>query len=140
MVADGTLDAYAEYGLQEYDWAAGALIANEAGVPVRRPAWQVSDTTPDWVIAGDIGLDHHVLEVDPNHPIGRTHLTGSVTSDTPQDWIAQLTADHPAVGGVLQVGNYQVRCTAEAASVTVEATGPADQASTLQQRLGDVRW
>ena len=33
MVADGTLDAYAEFGTQEYDWAAGALIAEEAGVP-----------------------------------------------------------------------------------------------------------
>lgn len=37
MVADGTLDSYAERGLNEHDWAAGALIAEEAGAVVLRP-------------------------------------------------------------------------------------------------------
>jgi myo-inositol-1(or 4)-monophosphatase len=37
MVADGTLDVYAERGLNEHDWAAGALIAEEAGAWVHRP-------------------------------------------------------------------------------------------------------
>lgn len=37
MVADGTLDAYLERGLNEHDFAAGALIAEEAGVHVHRP-------------------------------------------------------------------------------------------------------
>jgi myo-inositol-1(or 4)-monophosphatase len=37
MVADGTLDGYAEQGLHEHDWAAGALIAEEAGALVVRP-------------------------------------------------------------------------------------------------------
>ncbi|CEA07561.1 Inositol-1-monophosphatase [Arthrobacter saudimassiliensis] len=37
LVADGTLDAYLEQGLNEYDYAAGALIAEEAGVAVVRP-------------------------------------------------------------------------------------------------------
>ncbi len=37
MVADGTLDAFVERGLHEHDFAAGALIAEEAGVPVHRP-------------------------------------------------------------------------------------------------------
>lgn len=37
MVADGTLDAYIERGLNEHDWAAAALIAEEAGAVVRRP-------------------------------------------------------------------------------------------------------
>lgn len=37
MVADGTLDGYAEQGLHEHDWAAGALIAEEAGAFVARP-------------------------------------------------------------------------------------------------------
>ncbi|TFI01221.1 inositol monophosphatase family protein [Micrococcus lylae] len=55
MVADGTLDAYAEYGTQEYDWAAGALIAEEAGVPVVRPAHPDGDAHPDWMLAGDLG-------------------------------------------------------------------------------------
>lgn len=37
MVADGTLDAYGERGLHEHDWAAGILIAEEAGAWVHRP-------------------------------------------------------------------------------------------------------
>lgn len=37
LVADGTLDAYAERGIHTHDWAAGALIAEEAGVVVERP-------------------------------------------------------------------------------------------------------
>ncbi|MDK1360250.1 inositol monophosphatase family protein [Arthrobacter sp. zg-Y1219] len=43
MVADGTLDGYHERGLNEYDYAAGALIAEEAGVPVLRPGKPGSD-------------------------------------------------------------------------------------------------
>lgn len=43
MVADGSLDAYSERGLNEYDYAAGALIAEEAGVPVRRPDLPADD-------------------------------------------------------------------------------------------------
>lgn len=37
MVADGTLDGYSERALHEHDWAAGALIAHEAGAVVHRP-------------------------------------------------------------------------------------------------------
>ncbi|MEC5200228.1 myo-inositol-1(or 4)-monophosphatase [Arthrobacter sp. PL16] len=37
MVADGSLDAFVERGLNEHDLAAGALIAEEAGVTVHRP-------------------------------------------------------------------------------------------------------
>lgn len=54
MVADGTLDAYAEFGTQEYDWAAGALVAEEAGVAVRRPASGDGAADPDWMVAGDV--------------------------------------------------------------------------------------
>lgn len=36
-IADGALDAYLEYGLNEHDFAAGALIAREAGAWVRTP-------------------------------------------------------------------------------------------------------
>lgn len=36
-VADGSLDAFIETDLQEHDWAAGALIAEEAGATVQRP-------------------------------------------------------------------------------------------------------
>lgn len=37
MIADATLDAYGERGLNEHDWAAGALIAEESGAWVHRP-------------------------------------------------------------------------------------------------------
>lgn len=38
MAAEGKVDAYFERGLGIYDWAAGALIAEEAGVQVARAA------------------------------------------------------------------------------------------------------
>jgi myo-inositol-1(or 4)-monophosphatase len=37
LVADGTVDAYFERHTKEYDWAAGFLIAEEAGLKVKRP-------------------------------------------------------------------------------------------------------
>ncbi|QTF70900.1 inositol monophosphatase family protein [Arthrobacter woluwensis] len=37
LVADGTHDCYGERGLNEHDWSAGALVAEEAGCWVRRP-------------------------------------------------------------------------------------------------------
>lgn len=37
LAADGTLDGFIEADLFEYDWAAGALIAEEAGMQVTRP-------------------------------------------------------------------------------------------------------
>ncbi|MEE1620008.1 inositol monophosphatase family protein [Zafaria sp. Z1313] len=49
LVADGVLDAYAEYGTHVHDWSAGALIAEEAGAAVVRPA-----TTPGWSVAGRV--------------------------------------------------------------------------------------
>ena len=54
MVADGTLDAYAELGTQEHDWAAGALIAEEAGVVVHRPRHPDGGARPDWALAGTL--------------------------------------------------------------------------------------
>ncbi|MCX2953335.1 inositol monophosphatase family protein [Lentzea sp. NEAU-D7] len=36
-VAAGRLDAYAEHGLGRWDWAAGGLVASEAGAVVRLP-------------------------------------------------------------------------------------------------------
>ena len=37
MVAAGRLDAHYEHGLNVWDWAAGALIASEAGAHVQLP-------------------------------------------------------------------------------------------------------
>ena len=50
-VAEGVLDAYFERDIKEYDWAAAALIAEEAGVPVIRPQ-DVGDATVVGVVEG----------------------------------------------------------------------------------------
>ena len=42
-VAAGWLDGYYEVGLKRWDWAAGALIASEAGAEVRLPAADAAD-------------------------------------------------------------------------------------------------
>lgn len=65
MVADGTVEAYAEYGTWEHDWAAGALIVEESGAPVRRPIAADSDVRPDWLIAGDLAVGHDRLDPAP---------------------------------------------------------------------------
>ena len=38
-VAEGAIDAYYERDIKEYDWAAAALIAEEAGLTVQRPEY-----------------------------------------------------------------------------------------------------
>jgi len=48
MVAEGSLDSYIHAGLGEHDWAAGALIAEEAGAAVQRPG---GGSGSDWTIA-----------------------------------------------------------------------------------------
>ncbi|MFJ3957554.1 inositol monophosphatase family protein [Arthrobacter sp. NPDC090010] len=60
LVADGTHDCYGERGLNEHDWAAGALIAEESGCWVRRPRLrspldggpQDEDRLASWTCAG----------------------------------------------------------------------------------------
>ncbi|KNH17453.1 inositol monophosphatase [Arthrobacter sp. ZBG10] len=64
LVADGTHDAYGERGLNEHDFAAGALVAEEAGCWVRRPRLTSPlDGGPDdadrlaaWTCAGTLEL------------------------------------------------------------------------------------
>lgn len=64
LVAEGTHDAYGERGLNEHDFAAGALIAEEAGCWVRRPRLtSVLDGGPSdderlaaWTCAGPLEL------------------------------------------------------------------------------------
>lgn len=140
MVADGTLDAYAEYGLQEYDWAAGALIAEEAGVPVRRPAWKQSETTPDWTLAGDLGIAHHQLDLHPAHPIGRTVLNGTIPTQDPHGWMQDHTGGQPTTTYAVTIANFTVEYTAAEDAVTVSATGPVDGVDQLKQQLGTVHW
>lgn len=58
-IAEGALDAYLEFGLFEHDFAAGALIAQEAGAWVRRPQLSAainglpaaSETLANWTAA-----------------------------------------------------------------------------------------
>lgn len=45
MVADGTIDAYYEAGIKEWDWAGAMVVAEEAGLNVIRPKF-----------AGDLGV------------------------------------------------------------------------------------
>ena len=53
-VASGWLDGFAEHGLHRWDWAAGALIAAEAGAVVRLPPPRIR--LPPGGDAGDRGL------------------------------------------------------------------------------------
>ncbi len=53
MVAAGRLDAYYEDGLNVWDWAAGALIAAEAGARLRLPP---ADGTAGLVVAAAPGI------------------------------------------------------------------------------------
>ncbi|MFH5880480.1 inositol monophosphatase family protein [Arthrobacter sp. NA-172] len=64
LVADGTHDAFGERGLNEHDYAAGALIAEEAGCWVRRPRLTSpldggptdADRLEAWTCAGTLEL------------------------------------------------------------------------------------
>lgn len=48
LVAQGSLDAFVEDDLALHDWAAGALIAEEAGAEVRRPAGRDGGMSARW--------------------------------------------------------------------------------------------
>jgi len=53
MVAAGRLDAYYEDGVHVWDWAAGALIAAEAGARLRLPS---ADGGPGLIVAAAPGI------------------------------------------------------------------------------------
>ncbi|MEU4741524.1 inositol monophosphatase family protein [Actinosynnema sp. NPDC023658] len=54
-VAAGRLDAYAEHNLGRWDWAAGALVAREAGAVVHLPG-EVPELGPDATFAAAPGI------------------------------------------------------------------------------------
>lgn len=62
MVAAGRLDAYYEHGLQVWDWAAGALIAAEAGALVMLPASEGSGDRADLLLAAAPGVGGSLVE------------------------------------------------------------------------------
>ncbi|MGW4631226.1 inositol monophosphatase family protein [Nocardia sp. NPDC004415] len=55
-VAAGRLDAYYEHGLNAWDWAAGALIAAEAGAVVRVPAVTVGGAEGELTVVAAPGV------------------------------------------------------------------------------------
>jgi myo-inositol-1(or 4)-monophosphatase len=56
MVADGRLDAYYEVGVNVWDWAAGALIAQEAGAVLRLPPLEPGDDQSGVIVAAAPGI------------------------------------------------------------------------------------
>src|SRR5699024_10190508 len=80
------------------------------------------------------------VDVDEQHPVGRTVLNGTVETNDPAGWIASIQDSSPAEHTNITVGNFIVDCTVGDGVVSVTATGPADQVHTLEQRLAAVRW
>ncbi len=60
MVAAGRLDAHYEHGLNEWDWAAGALIAAEAGAVVVLPG--LEEEGAELLLAAAPGVAGHLIE------------------------------------------------------------------------------
>ncbi len=56
MVAEGRVDAHYEHGLNLWDWAAGALIAAEAGARLRLPAPEASGAEGALMVAAAPGI------------------------------------------------------------------------------------
>jgi myo-inositol-1(or 4)-monophosphatase len=55
-VAAGWVDGYFEHGLSRWDWAAGALIAEEAGAIVRLPGLATDGLAADMIVAAAPGV------------------------------------------------------------------------------------
>ncbi|MDA0249945.1 MAG: inositol monophosphatase family protein [Mycobacterium sp.] len=62
LVAAGALDAYYEHGLHVWDWAAGALIAAEAGASVVLPAPDASGGGGGLLVASAPGVAAQLIE------------------------------------------------------------------------------
>lgn len=62
LVAAGRVDAYFEVGIQPWDWAAGALVATEAGAVTLGPSEHVPPGS-DFFIAGSPGLAHQLRDL-----------------------------------------------------------------------------
>ncbi|MFI6771704.1 inositol monophosphatase family protein [Nocardia sp. NPDC050412] len=63
FVAEGRIDAYYEHGLNAWDWAAGALIAAEAGAQLRLPAATSPGTAGELVVAAAPGVANELTEL-----------------------------------------------------------------------------
>ncbi len=63
MVAAGRADAHYEHGLSPWDWAAGALIAQEAGAVVIVPAADSSSADGALTLAAAPGIAEALIEL-----------------------------------------------------------------------------
>ncbi|WP_062989003.1 inositol monophosphatase family protein [Nocardia anaemiae] len=63
FVAEGRIDAYYEHGLNAWDWAAGALIAAEAGASLRLPAATSPGAAGELVVAAAPGVANELTEL-----------------------------------------------------------------------------
>lgn len=61
MVASGRVDAHYEHGLNPWDWAAGALIAAEAGAVVRVPGGFADEGEATVAVAPGVARDFELL-------------------------------------------------------------------------------
>ncbi len=70
-VAAGWVDGYYEHGLHHWDWAAGALIAEEAGAVVRRPdATDADGLGAEAVLAAAPGIASGLADLLRAHGVG----------------------------------------------------------------------
>lgn len=63
LVAAGRLDAHYEHGLNVWDWAAGALVAGEAGAQLVLPAADESGDSGVLMLAAAPGIADELIEV-----------------------------------------------------------------------------
>ncbi|WP_228002044.1 inositol monophosphatase family protein [Nocardia australiensis] len=63
FVAAGRVDAYFEHGLNAWDWAAGALIATEAGAVVTVPAATSPGAAGELVVAAAPGIAGELMDL-----------------------------------------------------------------------------
>ncbi|BDH57138.1 hypothetical protein MTP03_20770 [Tsukamurella sp. PLM1] len=63
MVAAGRADAHYEHGLSPWDWAAGALIAQEAGATVIVPAHDSTSADGALTLAVAPGIADRVIAI-----------------------------------------------------------------------------
>ncbi len=103
LVAAGQLDAYYEDNLNVWDWAAGALIAAEAGARVRVPPVSGSAGGRGLVVAAAPGVDRGVHRRAAR--IGHSGLAKSGSAATGFDqhaplWIFEINVGSAGCGGL----------------------------------------
>ncbi|MFA9445477.1 inositol monophosphatase family protein [Egicoccus sp. AB-alg6-2] len=97
--AAGRFDAYLEFGLSSWDWAAGRLLVTEAGGHVSTPTRRLGGETRPGVLAGGRAAHDAVaawLDARPNDHAA-DHQDAARTADATATRTADPTADHQDV-------------------------------------------